>query len=158
MDKKMMVKIVVNPTAIKSFSIKFENGKAYLKIIITNINEIYPMLSEIKKQFPIKYSFTLEFNWKNVPSAIKDDKKIKDELIKIFGLGNEFVIDEIDIKKDKQLASIVKNHIEKHGNAPDFNLKNTEKGKKKICNYVRNILGMHKLSDDDAILIVDNMY
>jgi hypothetical protein len=162
-----IIKIVVNPNAVKTFNIKFEYGPkriAYIKIIITNVSEIYAMLAEIKKQFPVKYHFNLEFNWKNVPESIKNDKKVKDDLIKIFGIGvdyetvaDTFVIEpkkELENKeKYEKLASIVRHYIDRHGSSPNLETRFTEKGKKKVGNYIKTVLGMHKLSDDEILTI-----
>jgi hypothetical protein len=165
-----IVKIIVNPNAVKTLNFKVEYGVkrcAYIKIIITNANEIYSMLTEIKKQFPIKYHFNLEFNWKNVPESIKTDKKVKDELIKIFGIKSDYepettnnIIVQDDQKKDvssryEKLASIVKHYVDRHGSAPNFENRFNEKGKKKIINYIKTVLGMHKLTDDEVMQVCE---
>lgn len=167
------VKIVVNPQATKSFALRFEmypKKDVNLKIMLPNPHELGSILDEIKKQIPIKYNFNVQWNWKNVPQAIKEDKKFQEEILKIFSSGisvgntlgldsgktiNPGVLPTNSNTEYSKLAAIIKMHVEHYGAAPDFRSNHTEKNKLKIHNYIKAALGMPKLTLDETNIIVD---
>lgn len=81
------VKTIVNPKATTSFAIRFQvmpKKEVYLKIILPNVDSLQTILDEIKKQIPMKYNFNVQFNFKNVPKSIEENKIFKEEILKIF--------------------------------------------------------------------------
>lgn len=156
LNKNCIIKIIVNPAAEKSFSLKFElfpKNQVYLKIMIQHVDDISQILDEIKKQIPIKYNFNIQWNWKNVPNSIKENKMIQSEIEKIFKYKEVNLKKEENVYDFNKMAEILKNHIKKHGAAPDFNKNISEKDKNKIHNYIKTVLGMPNLSPEHTTII-----
>ena len=177
MDKRnCYVKIIVNPQATMSFSLRFElypKKDVNLKIMLPNVNEINTIIEEIKKQIPIKYNFDVQFNWKNIPQILRDNKKFQEDILKIFSSGLEIskplpasssiLINSVNSEgvpasmEYKKLASILKMHIEQFGAAPDFRNNFSEKNKTKIYNYIKSNMAMPKLTMEQALHIADEV-
>lgn len=152
------VKIIVNPQACKSFSLRFElypKKDVNLKIMLPNPTDLETVIDEIKKQIPMKYNFNVQWNWKNVPQLIKDNKKFQEEILKIFHVGNiNNKISNSNIEYIKY-AELVKMHTDQHGAAPDFKNNFNDKNKIKIYNYIKTILGIPKLTMEQSNIIVE---
>lgn len=172
------VKIIVNPTATTSFALRFEKypkSQVNLKITIPHVSDLQSMVDDIKKEIPLKFNFNVQFNWKNVPPSIKDDKKFQEDILKIFSVGpnieylpkpigsisatNIITSDADNSKLPKadysKLAALVKLHNDQYGATPDFKNNVSDKGKLKIHNHIKTVLGMPKLTMEQTLHIAD---
>lgn len=149
------IKIIFNTQATKSFNLRFQlypKKMTNLKIVITRIEDIYSIIEEIKNQIILKNNFNIQWNWKNTPAVLKEDKKMQEELSKIF--RSSFKIEPVKPVigfNIKGIASLVKSHINNYGANPDFNDLITEKNKNKIFNYIKTVTSMHKLTMEQAM-------
>src|ERR1700678_3625534 len=160
------VKILVNPLAVVSFTIKFAIvpvKEVYLKIMLQSINDLNPILEEIKNRLP-NYDFNVQFNWKNTPQNIKDNKYMQDGLLKVLTKSPievcdrtfDKILNKIPFETDYYtLAELIKNHIKEYGAAPDFKKNIVKKNKIKIHNYIITILGMPHLTMEQTQMISD---
>jgi hypothetical protein len=166
MKRNCFVKILVNPHATTSFILRFEilpKKEVYLKIMMQHINDLNNILDELKTQIPMRYDFNVIFNWKNCPNIIKDDKRVEEDIRKIFyiGIGRTSIsdyteeINRVDHNLDFiKLANIINIHVDNHGSAPDFK-NNIDKNKIKIHNYIKTVLGMPKLTIEQTRIITN---
>lgn len=154
----LLVKVVVNPHATRSFALRFESSPkklANLKIIMQNVADVNSILAEIKENVPRKYNFAVQFNWKNVPDIIRMDKMFQAVILQIFQSGVDNGMSDQKPRHDyKILAGRVKTHISIYGAAPDFAKYSMIKYKLKIQNYIRTVLGIPNLSDFDIDQII----
>lgn len=182
--KSCQVKVIYDPQAETSFSMRFGMGAVYkvlVKIIVQNPNQLLEVTNTMKKVYGIgQYNFIVNFNWKGCSKQILSNQQFKNDIRKIFG-GNPKdpskysnsnsseesyederksktpkKLKENDIIKYKEWALTVYNYTVEYGCNPDFN-DYKPKTISKLCNYIRSRLGMPLMTDDEAIIIVDEV-
>lgn len=177
------VKIIVNPQTSKAFALRYDLAPkkvCSLKITIPNVADLNSIIEEIKKQLPIKFNFNINFNWNNVPKEIVNDKKFKEDILRIFQhqsieqlvkptvkqISNiesttenilysenntrSFSNDDIGYER---LASMLIMHVKNYGAAPDFRNVFTAKNKEKVHNYIKSALGLPSLTQEQSSII-----
>jgi hypothetical protein len=100
--KSCRIRIVINQAASPSFNIRvpINNNFVNIKLIARNHDDILELIEEAKKEFK-KFDWSLDsktWNWKNVPSDIKEDEYIRSELTTLLTGedGEEKVIYRVD--------------------------------------------------------------
>lgn len=163
--KKCIVKVVVNPQFNSSFNLKFDlfpKSSVNLKINLASVNELEYVLSEIKRYFTTKYNFDVQFNWKNVPKKIKQNRNFRLTILEIFHSGIPYEendktvklgddiekIEKVEINFN-ELAKIIRSHMVLHGAAPNFKSSKINIINKRH-NYIKTILNNYTLTVEDT--------
>ena len=176
------VKVVVNPAAEESFTVRWSYAthgrQVNVKIIISNVQQLSKMVINMKESLGHeRFDYNVNFNWKNAPSAIRQDGHFKTEMHRLFGnqtRSKTFITPEqlkkweaggdkhemIDAVKsvDPEVCSMYAKHVRTHmvdyGAHPNMELR-TPKGVKKITGYIKSVCGLPNLSKPEAIAIAD---
>jgi hypothetical protein len=154
------IKVIHNPQAEASFSLRFSNhGKdLFVKIIINKIDELNNMTVDMKNILPV-FGYTLNFNWKGCPQA-QNNHTFKNTMHQIFSSQKPSIptimttVESTDIES---LSKVVQSYVGDYGSSPDFSKIHTIKGQRKIHNYLKNILARPHLSLTDALLIAKRL-
>jgi hypothetical protein len=172
------VKVIQNHRMPESFDLKmtlYPTRKAELTIVTPDKIQLNSIVQEMKKMYGMsKFTYRVQFNWKNVPKEIQKDSFFKAEIYSIFCCNvKSFVTEDqynkvitggglprdINIIEEDSLQTyidIVRTHIVDYGNAPNLQ-DTTDKGKKKILNYVKSICALPHMTIDTASTIVEGL-
>ena len=176
------IKVVVNPAAEESFTVRWAYAtmgrQVNVKIIISNIQQLSKMVTHMKENLGQQhFDYNVNFNWKNAPSAIRQDGHFKTEMYRLFGnqtRSKTFITPEqlkrwesgddehamvdavksVDPEKYATFAKHIRTHMVDYGAHPNMSLR-TPKGVKKITSYIRSVLGMPHMTTPEAIAIAD---
>jgi hypothetical protein len=85
--KKCIVKVIVNPTREKCFSLRFSADHINLKLQIRHVAELHSLLDTLDQELPIRFHYSVQFNWSNTPNEIQNDKLFKDKIWAKFNSG-----------------------------------------------------------------------
>jgi len=174
MEKRICtVKVIVNPSACKSVSMRYElspKQNLHVKLMLQNVNDLSSVVDELRKQIVIRHEYSVRFNLTNVPSIIKENKKFQDEILDLFKFHTTPtspsipMIQTVSIASEKLtipevelniLATELKERIKTYGANPDLKNVYTTKGKQKIYNYVKTSLARPNINLDDALAIAN---
>jgi hypothetical protein len=172
------VRVIQNHRMPESFNFKmtlYPTRKAELTIITPDKIQLNAIVQEMKKTYgATKFAFRVQFNWKNVPNEIQKDAYFKAEIYSIFQ-GNtvkSFVTEDQydkvmgggDLPRDidhpiedesvQTYVDLIRTHIVDFGNTPNLADK-SEKGKKKMLNYIKSICATPHMHMDTAVNIID---
>lgn len=179
------IRIIVNPRVPESFNIKhtlYPGKKIEVTIVTPNSPQLRAIVQEMKKNYgPANMAFDVKFNWTNAPKDIRNDAYIKTDLMRLFGgaanirtlvTPEQFMKHQtsgelprelgqsaphIDIDNLEIFANRVRTHIVDYGAHPNM-ADRSEKGTKKICNYIKSVCAEPNMKCEIAIKIADMIY
>lgn len=157
-----IIKILVNPNAERCFSLRFKLAKknhVNVKIVLNNPSELHLVIDEMVDTLKTRFNFVVNFNWKNTPAVIQNDARARERLLRLFQTGLEKKESPLHIPTSQEidrLVQVAKLHMA-NGSVPDFHNVLTEKGRKKIHNYLVSHLAMPNMTMDMALAIAERL-
>jgi hypothetical protein len=162
MITQCLIRVIINPTVKKSFSLTF--GKQLdVKIMINNQAELLEIAESMEQNILGVYNYKTQFNWTNVPQDIQNNSIFREKMLKLFQSGlpigdQSGPKDPIkDYKNIDKLVQISKLHIQNYGCAPNFSNISTATGRKKIHEYLRSHLARPNMSMEMALQIASRL-
>jgi hypothetical protein len=173
-NKTAQIKVILNHQAETCFTLRFadDGRKLLVKIIINDVNDLTNMATTMKTTISQSFGYIINWNWKSCPKA-KNNLAFKDIMLKLFG-AKRFPLDEDEgllsklqknISNGNSMTSIeienmvtaAKSYADNYGTHPDFSITHTDKGRKKIHNYLKACLAKPHMTITDALLIAKQL-
>jgi hypothetical protein len=169
------VKVILNPDLESSYSIAVrtkgdcEIRQMNVKIVVCEAEQLVKIAKLIERQFVAKHSYDLRYNWRCTPKKFRENAKFREIMCRVFSTNALRMSGKIQIvqmqktnrsaaenAKEVELSKyveLIKNHVEQHGAYPNFKLRNTEKRRRKIHNYLKSVCNKPRMSEDDAMFL-----
>lgn len=152
------VRVCINNGLPRKYSIvrNFDKKQLIVTIQATNQNDdLKYIVSCIKDELIIRKRYRVVFNFKSAPNAVRQNVEFREAIIKIFQMKEE--IADSNCSDIDTLAEILVLHIKQYGANPNISEYYHPHKKVKILNYMKNVLGMPTLSQEDSTLIAQKM-
>lgn len=83
--QRCRIKIIVNPDLECGFAMYSSPNKPIaIKIFLTKCDDIHAVIDNMNGVFPTSFCWDIEWNWTNVPRAIKENLNIRKKILEIF--------------------------------------------------------------------------
>lgn len=141
-----------------------------VRILINDVKDLNKIAKLLSDQFVAKHFYDVRFKWNCVPKKIRNDPEFKDIIYRVFstnsiGMKNKLITVKLtarDAKTGKEVSKqteldkyvdLIRNHMSKHGAHPDFQNVDSEKGRRKIVNFLRSVCNNPNLSEESAVYL-----